>query len=165
MKRRYLFIMIVVLLTQSCGIYSFSGASIPPDVKTITIKSFVNRTSNSSVTLDRIMTEEVRQKLAVESGLSLATKNGDYQIAGNILSYAIVPITPTDGTFSTKNRITLVVEVQMINNKDEKGNWTQNFTQYIEYENQNISTIEESLLTQLSKLIAQDVFNKMFSNW
>ena len=30
------------VLLQSCGIYSFSGASIPPEMKTVTVNFFEN---------------------------------------------------------------------------------------------------------------------------
>ena len=42
--RKYNFIMILMLcvILSSCGIYSFSGASIPPEAKTVSVQYFPN---------------------------------------------------------------------------------------------------------------------------
>ena len=47
LKRIYKYIVVIAisisaLLIQSCGIYSFTGASISPDVKTVEISDFPN---------------------------------------------------------------------------------------------------------------------------
>ena len=38
--------MISLLITQSCGIYSFTGASIPPGVSTYQVNFFENQAGN-----------------------------------------------------------------------------------------------------------------------
>lgn len=150
---------------SGCGVYSFSGAAIPKDVKTTSIIPIVSKATSAPNALERIFTEQLRNKMSVESGLSLVNRKGDYEFSGVITSYSVVPISPTDGSFATKNRITLTVEINFVNNKKPEEAWTSNFTRYVEFNTQNLSAVEEALLTDLSKQIAQDVFNKALANW
>jgi len=41
-KFRYCLIFGLLMVSQSCGTYSFSGASIPPEMKTISVQFFEN---------------------------------------------------------------------------------------------------------------------------
>lgn len=161
------FIVLIYCLIHlsSCGVYSFSGAAIPKDIKTTSIIPIVSKATSAPNALERIFTEQLRNKMSVESGLSLVNRKGDYEFSGIITNYSVVPISPTDGSFATKNRITLTVEINFINNKKPEETWTSNFTRYVEFNTQNLSTVEEGLLTELSKQIAQDVFNKALANW
>jgi len=166
-KVAYIFFVLgfCILHLSGCGVYSFSGAAIPKDILTTSIIPIVSKATAAPNALERILTEQLRNKMSVESGLSLVNRKGDYEFSGIISSYSVVPISPTDGSFSTKNRITLVVEIYFINNKKPEETWTSDFTRYVEFNTQNLSTVEEGLLTELSKQIAQDVFNKALANW
>ena len=49
-------------LVQSCGIYSFTGTSIQPDVKTITINYFEYKALKVNPTLSNQITEALKDK-------------------------------------------------------------------------------------------------------
>ena len=148
-----------------CKVYTFSGASIPSDVKTISIQTISNKTYKAPNAIERILTEQIRQKLGAETGLTLVQKNGDYEISGEVSSYLIDPISPTDGSLSNKYKLTINVEINFVNNKYPKESWNTSFSQFSIYENINFSGIEEGLILDNSKRIAQDIFNKALGNW
>ena len=55
-------IMTTALIVRSCGIYSFSGTSIQPDVKTVTINYFEYKALKVNPTLSNSMTESLKDK-------------------------------------------------------------------------------------------------------
>ena len=65
-------ITIAILLTlQGCGIYSFTGASIPPEAKTIAVQFFPNRALLIQPTLSQTFTDALKDKFVGQSGLTL----------------------------------------------------------------------------------------------
>ena len=50
------------LIVRSCGIYSFTGTSIQPDIKTVTIDYFEYKALKVNPTLSNSMTESLKDK-------------------------------------------------------------------------------------------------------
>lgn len=161
--------LIVIVLFLSvligCKVYSFSGAAIPSDIKTISIQTINNKTNRAPNSIERIITEQIRQKLAAETGLTLVQSGGDFEISGNVAEYLIDPVAATDGSLSNKYRLTIIADISFVNNKYPKESWNQRFSQFSIYENEKFSSLEESLIIDNSKRIAQDIFNKALGNW
>jgi hypothetical protein len=68
MKRYLAYVMMAVslavtaLIVHSCGIYSFTGTSIQPDVKTVTINYFEYKALKVNPSLSNTMTEAMKDK-------------------------------------------------------------------------------------------------------
>ena len=58
-------------LITSCGIYSFSGASISSDIETANVHYFESQASLAPTTLSPQLTESIKDKLIAETNLSL----------------------------------------------------------------------------------------------
>jgi hypothetical protein len=53
-----------------------------------------------------------------------------------------------------------------VNRKNEKLNFTQNFSRFAEFNAaQNIQSIETQLIGDISDQLVDDIFNKCFVNW
>ncbi len=103
--------------------------------------------------------------MAAETGLTLVQTGGDFEISGKVADYLIDPVAATDGSLSNKYRLTIIVDISFVNNKYPKESWNQRFSQFSIYENNQFSALEEGLITDNSKRIAQDIFNKALGNW
>jgi hypothetical protein len=151
--------------TSSCGVYSFSGASVPKEVKTISIEYIQNKAPNAWSTIDNIFNQELRNKMVRDGGLKVIDGAGDYQIKGYISDYRITAQAPTTGSFSTRYRLDITVQLEF---KDivtnEKVQWNQPFTNFEVYEN-DITGKEDQFIKSISVNIANSIFNKMFSTW
>ena len=53
---------VAAFLVQSCGIYSFTGTSIQPDVKTVTIPYFEYKALKVNPSLSNQLTEKLQEK-------------------------------------------------------------------------------------------------------
>ena len=74
-------LMVLILLVASgCKIkYSLSGASISPDVKSVFVDYFRNRSRVINPTLSQTFTEAMKDKFVNETGLTLNTDQGDLE--------------------------------------------------------------------------------------
>ena len=91
---RLIYICFITLLfgISSCGIYSFSGASISNEVKSVSINLFENVASLAPPTLSNTLTEALKDKFSSETKLIPSNSDGDLIFSGRITNYSINPI-------------------------------------------------------------------------
>jgi len=167
--KKYISILIFIfplLMLSGCGIYSFSGASIPPDAKTLSVIYFPNKAPIVQPMLSKNITEALQDKFRSESSLSVIQRNGDLAIEGEITGYDTQPIAIQGNQIAALNRFTLTVNVRFRNKFDEKANFESSFSRYRDYNSsQSLSAVELTLLPSMLEEIVQDIFNKCVVNW
>ena len=163
-KRTFLAI-IVSLLSVSCGIYSFTGASIGPEVKTFSVQTFVNVASMVAPALSSELTDELVNRFIRQTSLSQVRLEGDFAFEGRITNYVSIPVAITAETASL-NRLTITVNVKFTNKLDPKASFQQSFSQYAEYDsNKSLQAVEQALLPEIVDKLITDIFNASASNW
>ena len=156
----------LLLITSSCGFYTFSGASISPEIKNIKISYFINEAENFKANLDRDITQKLTDFIIEQTDLSVNNDNYEIEINGKIISYDITPISISSNDFANQNRLSISVNIDFKNYINEKENYNQKFTRYVDYKSdQNIEEIESELNDQILEEICIDIFNKTFVNW
>ena len=116
-------IILSVLLSSSlsyCGIYSFTGASIPPGTDTFQVNYFNNEAGNrpgSTVEpgLDQEFTIALQDLIQNQTNLNLVNTNGDLVYEGEITEYRISPTTSTANNTAAQNRLTMTVNLRYTN--------------------------------------------------
>ena len=163
--KKFLYIPLL-LITSSCGFYTFSGASISPEIKNIKINYFINEAENLKANLDRDITQKLTDFIIEQTDLSVNNDNYEIEINGKIISYDITPISISSSDFANQNRLSISVNIDFKNYINEKENYNQKFTRYVDYKSdQNIEEIESELNDQILEEICIDIFNKTFVNW
>ena len=76
-------------IMQSCGIYSFTGTSIQPDVKTITINYFEYKALKVNPSLSNNITEALKDKFLKMTKLEQVDMDGDLEIVGEVTGYDV----------------------------------------------------------------------------
>jgi hypothetical protein len=156
----------VLVLINGCGIYSFTGASISPDVKTVSIKYFPNNSSLVQPTLSRKFTEALRDKFTSQTNLSMVSTNGDLHIEGEITGYATEPVAVQGDQKAALQRLKITVNVRFTNKRNEKQSFETSFSRFADYDASNrLSDVEEGLIDQINEELTQDIFNKAVVNW
>ena len=149
-----------------CGVYSFTGASISPETKTISIDRFPNNAMTVEPTLSQKFTDALRDKFQRETNLTLLTKGGDLQIEGSITGYRTSPVAIQSNETAAMNRLTITVEVTFTNKVDDSQSFKSNFSRFEDYPStQNLSEVQETLIDQISEMLVQDIFDKAVVNW
>jgi hypothetical protein len=159
--------MLMLITASSCRMsYSFTGASISPNVKTVSIANFPNNASLVVPTLSRTVTEALRDYFTSQTNLVLVDRNGDLNLDGSITQYVIIPVAIQGNETAAQNRLTIGVSVKFTNKTDTKQNWETSFSRYLDYSSTlNLSTVQEGLINEITDQLVQDIFNKAVVNW
>jgi hypothetical protein len=163
-KRIYILIFIAGMTLQGC--YTFSGASISPDLKTISIAYFQNRASIVQPTLSQTFTEKLKDKFISQTNLTLTNGEADLTFDGYISDYSTQPIAIQGNETAAQNRLTISVFVKFVNTKDSKLSFETTFSRYFDYDSKlNLSSIEQEAITEITRQLTDDIFNRAASNW
>ena len=166
-KFRYVYFLLLLFLLNGCGMYSFTGANISADTKTISIQYFPNNAPLRQPTLSQIFTQALRDKFASQTSLSQVSSNGDLSIEGEITGYSVSPTAIQANQTAAQNRLTIEIKVKFVNTKDDKQSFEQKFSRYADYSSgQNLAgTFESGLIKTLTDQLVEDIFNKTVVNW
>lgn len=146
--------------------YSFSGASIPPEAKTVSVQYFQNNASLAPPTLSQTFTEALRDKLSSQTRLGLVNKEGDLAFEGSVTSYTTAPIAIQSTDQAALNRLTITVNVKYTCSFDEKKNFEQSFSRFSDYPStKSLTAVENELITDINQQIVQDIFNRTLNDW
>ncbi|KAA8481547.1 lipopolysaccharide assembly protein [Arcticibacter tournemirensis] len=165
-KQKSLWLILPFLfLSQSCGIYSFSGASIPANMKTVTVQFFENNAPIVVATLSQQFTEALKERIRSQSRLSIVRENGDGIFEGRITDYSIKPAAITGNERAEAMRLTITVSVKFINTLDNELSFEQQFTRYEQLQGSNIQSQEGTAIANINRQLTEDIFNRAFANW
>lgn len=167
MKNKLLFLSVpLLLLFQGCGVYTFSGASISPEVKSFSVMYFPNRAQLIQPNLSQAFTEKLKERLLSLSGLRQVDRDGDLQFEGYISEYRNTPTAIQGSQTAALNRLTISVFVKFTNTKDAKQNFETTFTRYADYDSKlSFESVETGLTEEINRQLIDDIFNKSVSNW
>ena len=154
------------LMTNSCGIYSFTGGDVG-DAKTIQIDYFQNNAALIQPGVGQKLTLAMQDLFLRQTNLSLQRNNADLFFEGEIIDYNIAPTTATAQQTAAQSRLTIIVNVRFFNNLDEKKNFERKFTHFYDFDasQQLIGGLLETALDEIFNRITQDVFNAALANW
>lgn len=155
-----------LFLYTSCGIYSLTGASISPELKTASVQYFQNRASVVQPMLSRELTEKLKDKIQGQTSLKLVNESGDVQFEGEISNYVVTPAAITGDNVAAKNRLTITIRVKYSNSKESQFDFDTSFSRYADFDsNTSLSSVENDLMDDIADLLVEDIFNRAFVNW
>lgn len=164
-------IILLLLPLAGCKIgYSLSGASISPEVKSVFVDYFRNRSKVINPTLSQTFTEAMKDKFVNETGLSLNKDQGDLEFSGEITGYDIRPLaiqkSETGMDFASQNRLTVTVKVVFVNNKDHEQDFNTSFSAYYDWDSsKTINQVESDAVQVITTQLVDDIFNRSVANW
>lgn len=156
-----------LLLFSSCKVnYSFSGASVSPDVKTVSIQYFKNNSTLGPPMLSQQVTEALKNIFTSQTNLGLVSRDGDLNFEGEIISYLTTPVALQANDQAALNRLTITVNVRFTNVKDEKQKFEASFSRFADYSSsQSLNEVQSLLIDQINEQLVQDIFNRAMINW
>ncbi len=164
--KKVLLLLLLPLLLTGCKVkYSFTGASISPNVKTVTVKYFPNMSRLPEPALSDNFTNALRNKFTSETNLSNVRANGDLQFEGEIVDYSVTSESIIDNK-PARNRLTITVHVVFTNVTEPLKNFDKRFTKYETYESaQSIESVKDNLMRTIVQQLVDDVFLESVANW
>ena len=171
--KKILYISLITIFS-SCGFYSFTGASISPDVKTFSVDYFNNKATTVNASLSSVFTEMIKEHFTRQTSLEQIENKGDLSFEGEITSYTIKPIAIQANETARQNRLTIKVLVKFENKKDETKNFKTTFSRYRDFSasddlgslpEDEDNVLEEILMQEICSELVEDIFNKAVINW
>ncbi len=154
------------ILVVSCGVYSFTGASIPTEAKTISVQYISNKAAIVQPSLSQVITDGLIDAFTGQTNLEITENEGDLSFSGYITKYQIKPMAIKANETASQNRLTIAIKIKYNNSFDDKQNFESTFSRYRDYaSSENIVDVEDGLIEEISKELIEDVFNKAFVNW
>ena len=153
-------------LSACTGGYSFTGASIPPGAKTISISTFPNYASTVNPQLSQTLTDQLTQMFSSQTPLTVSSSDGDMQLSGEITGYDTRASALSSSDEVSMNRLTITIRVRFVNNIDPNADFEQQFSRYRDYAaTQDFSAVESGLMSEIVTELCEDIFNKAVVNW
>ncbi|MAJ50828.1 MAG: hypothetical protein CMB82_04335 [Flammeovirgaceae bacterium] len=164
---------LIFLLLTSCGIYSFTGASISPDVKTISIQTFFNNAQLGPANMSILFTEGLKDYFQQNTSLTIIDNEGHLQFDGYIDNYTLTPVgSGSSGRsdlidYAQLTRITIVVYATYTNVIDDTFNYEKKFSFFKDFDQEEVdlSSVEEEFVKEIFDQIIIDMFNESVANW
>ncbi len=121
--------------------YSFTGASIPIEAKTISVGTFQNRASLVQPGLNQTVTDALIDMCRAQTNLNIVSTGGDLSFEGEITDYKTQPLTVGGDEQAAMNRFSITVRVKYVNIFNEDNSFDQSFTRYQDYSSGLISAM------------------------
>ncbi|MBD3321193.1 MAG: hypothetical protein GF350_08880 [Chitinivibrionales bacterium] len=115
-------IALIIPFVLGCGVYTFSGSSLPGYLKTVDIPLFINNSLQPGVAEE--ITEGLTRDVLSSNLLRIVSSGGDASINGRIVSYSNNP--HTYGSRGNREvdiseyAVRITLEVEFIDNKKDK---------------------------------------------
>ena len=160
-------VIITLPLLQSCGIYSFTGTSIQPDVKTVTINYFEYLAPKVNPSLSNDITQALQEKFIKLTKLELVDIDGDLEIVGAVTGYDVKATAITANESAAMNRLTVNVKISFVNRKyPEEDFENKSFSAYADFDaTQSLDAVEASLCEEIIEKLCEDMFNATVASW
>ena len=167
-RTRHVLIALAMLLISACTIsYRFNGASIDyTTTKTIQIDNFPIRSAYVWGPMQSIFQNRLTDIFANQTKLRQVKKNGDLQLAGEIVAFDQYNKGISSDGYSSLVQLKMTVNVRFVNNKKHTEDFERQFTATSEYDaSQQLTAVQEELVTQMVKDITDQIFNATVANW
>jgi hypothetical protein len=161
----------MIIAINSCGNYSFTGASIPEGTETFQVNLFSNNSGNNVGSiyepgLDRDFTIALQNILENQTNLQLIQSNGDLLYEGEIIEYRVSPMTSTADLNAAQNRLTISVNVIYTNFKKEEDSFERRFSFFFDYPaEQQLVSVKSEAHEIIFERLTQDIFNASLAKW
>ncbi|MEM9833473.1 MAG: LptE family protein [Bacteroidota bacterium] len=158
---------------SGCGVYSFTGAALGSEIRTISIDNFYNDAGNGPPNMSQIFTEEIRDYYQANTNLALVPENGDLLLEGSITRYEFVPVAPqASGSNDVADvaglvRLNITVSASYVNTYSDEFNFeNKSFTFFADFSaDRDPSSVEEELIEEIFDQIIFDIFAGTVANW
>ena len=153
-------------LVQSCGIYSFSGTSIQPDVKTITIPYVQYTALRVNPSLSNDLTEALKEKYRKLTRLEEVDVDGDLELLCTVTGYDVKATAVTANEQASQNRLTVSVKIEFSNKKYPEDDVNNSFSAYEDFDaTLSLDAVEAGLCETIIEKLVEDIFNATVAQW
>ncbi len=161
-------IMLIAAVLSSCGIYTFSGASIPAHVTSISIPLLEDQTRSGQPSLAEDLTDQLLDQFVQRTRLVLASdeESADLLLLGNIQRYRNEPTSVTGDESAALSRVSLQVQIVYLDQTNDSETLNRSFSSSATYDPVEDGLDGEDLaIAEAIETLAGDIFTAATSDW
>jgi len=158
---------IVVSLSGCAGCpYSFTGASVPPHLKTIAIPIVEDQSGFGDATLRDQFSRQLLQRFVNDATLQPSDRtNADSILEGVITGVKDAPVVVEGGDQVSKRRVSVTAHMTFRDLKLRKKVWEKDFTQWGDYPSGGGPTQRNDGISEALRKITEDILNETVAGW
>ena len=160
--------LLILMLLPSCSLpkYSFTGTNINYDlIKTIQIDKVANRAPYGWAPMEAMLNNKLQDVYANQTRLRLVKRGGDLHVAGEITGYDQYNKGISADGYASQVRLRMTVNIRFTNAKTNV-NWEKQFSATSQYDaTQQLTAVQERLVTEMVNDICDQIFNATVGDW
>jgi hypothetical protein len=162
--RSLFFFLLIAIIAPSC--YTFSGISIGDNVKTYYVGRFKDNATNAPPTLAQTLTNALDQKVRTEARLVENNITPDIEFKGTLVDFRVTSEAPRPDETTALNRLTVTTAIEYVNNVETDKGWKKNFSHFFDFpSSQDLSSVQDAAITEITDQIMEYIFNEAFQDW
>lgn len=163
----FLSAVVLTLIVTACSIsYKFTGTNIDYNViKTLQLDNIANRAPYGWAPMEAIFNNKLQDLYANQTRLQLVKRGGDLHISGEITAYDQFNKAISADGYSSQVQLRMTVNIRFENKKDNKS-FERQFSATTQYDaTQQLASVQEALVTEMARDIADQIFNATVADW
>ena len=173
LRRFLVFILLLsgIVNLQSCS-YSFTGASVPSHMKTISIPIFSDKSGSGEFDLNRKLSSQLIQKFIDDNTLLVSDRlNSDSILEGTIVTLSDAPSVVSGGETVSTRRLTITIRAVYKDLVKKHTVFEKSFSNYGDYPTtkfpprDDITTVRKKAIDAAIDKITEDILLGVVSNW
>mgnify|MGYP003597813926 CR=1 FL=1 len=161
-----LFVGLIAINFTSCCAYSFTGASVPPHLKTIAIPIADDRSGSGEPGLRESLNQKLIQQFIDDNTLQVSERtSANAVLECSIVSLNDAPAIVSAGEDITSRRITIGVRVIYRDLVKRLTVYEKTFSNYSDYPSNDPITGRQSAIDAAIELISEDILLDTVSGW
>lgn len=146
--------------------YSFTGASVPPHLKSIAIPIVEDQSGYGDATLRDQFSQQLLQRFVNDNTLLPGDRSSaDSMLEGVITGVKDVPVVVEGGDQVAKRRITVTAHMVFRDLRLRKKVWEKDFTQWGDYSSGGGLTQRNQGIAEAIRKITEDILNETVAGW
>ncbi len=161
-----LFIITPLINFTGCGVYSFTGASVPSHIKTISIPIADDRSGSGEPNLRESLTQTLIQKFIDDNTLRVTDRaNANAVLECTVTGFSDAPSVVSAGENVTTRRITVSVLVTYRDLVERKNIFEKTFSNFGDYDPAHPISERTNAITTAVDKITDDILLDTVSGW
>jgi len=162
---KYIFYFSLSFIFLGCA-YSFTGSSVPSDMKTIAIPVFDDLSGYTEAGLRENITNSLIQKFIQDNSLQVVDRKfSDTILEGVIVSLRDEPFVITGNEQVNSRRIVIQVKARFIDQRSKKQLWEKSFSQYSDYSADGGLVAKQQAIQKAIENLTEDILIATVSDW
>lgn len=161
----HVLVLALAVLLTGCAYYSFTGATLPSHLNTVSLPLAEDNTTSPINTMDDDLTSFLNDRFIGQTRLNLETDEGnaDAVLDTRITEYENRPTSVGGGGRAERNRVSITVSAVYYDQVEEEEIFNQTFSGAEEYD--PLEDGEEAAARAALENIANDIFSAATSDW